>query len=214
MADEIIRTPHEAYPSNPNRTKTATIKGRNGEDATFRIKKGATLSDAKSFKEALDDAKSTIDPRKAWRVDNEHAVKDYLKDTLITTPYGSTVAVTRDGDIISVAKKAGDKASGSDLLKMAVANGGKKLDSFDGNHAFYAKNGFEAVSRTPFDERYAPTGWDKELDAPEAVVFYKYVGVGKVKNQTMSDVKKNIPSSEDYDTAMKIRDDAMKKNKV
>lgn len=73
------------------------------------------------------------------------------------TQGGSTVAVTPDGDIVGVCKKPDDNVSGSDLLKMAVANGGKKLDAFSKLFYFYTKNGFEPVSWTPFDKEYAPT---------------------------------------------------------
>lgn len=41
---------------------------------------------------------------------------------------------------------------------------------------FYIKNGFEPVSYTPFDEKYALEGWKKELDKPEPVIFYKHTG--------------------------------------
>lgn len=66
--------------------------------------------------------------------------------------------------------------TGHELLEEAVKAGGKKLDSFDGNFAFYLRNGFEPVSWTFFDENYTPKGWMKGRDRPEPVVFFKYTG--------------------------------------
>lgn len=63
--------------------------------------------------------------------------------------------------------------TGHELLEEAVKAGGKKLDSFDGNFAFYLRNGFEPVSWTAFDENYAPKGWEKGKNDPEPVIFFK-----------------------------------------
>ena len=122
----------------------------------------------------------------------------------------STFAITKDGDIISVAKPKSDKEiSGSELLQMAVRKGGRKLDSFDGNYDFYVKNGFEPVSWTRFDEEYAPEGWDKEKHKKENVIFFKYTG--KVTNETLDDFYDHVEESEDYDSAMKKRDESIKR---
>ena len=201
------------YSQKPHTDKTETVKGVKGDNISFRVQKNNPITAAREFKNTLAANKETIDADKRWRVDSTHRASDYKKDTLITTKAGSTVAVTRKGDIISVSRNPNDTARGADLLKIAVKNGGKKLDSFDGNHDFYAKNGFEAVSRTRFDEQYAPDGWVKGKHRKEDVVFYKYVGVGNVKNKTMSDVEKNIPYSADYDTAQAIRDNDLKKKR-
>ena len=57
-------------------------------------------------------------------------------------------------------RKSGDsETKGSDLLKKAVENGGDRLDTFGPVlFIFYIKNGFEPVSYTPFDEKYALEG--------------------------------------------------------
>ncbi len=93
--------------------------------------------------------KKTVDPSISWRV-TAHTVEElkewYPSATFHTTEGGSTVAVTKDGDIISVCKYKDDTCKGRDLLAMAVQNGGVKLDSYEGNHGFYDKCGFEPVS--------------------------------------------------------------------
>ena len=87
------------------------------------------------------------------------------------------IAVTRDGDIISVCSNSNDKTTrGRDLLEIAVQNGGKKLDAYSGLFGFYRKCGFEPVSYCEFDERFAPPDWTKGVDKPEPIIFWKYTG--------------------------------------
>lgn len=167
-----------------------------------------------SFKKALEEAKASQQEENAWRVDTDsHDGKDYVGAKVYVSEGGSTFALTKDGDIISVCKKIGDSTtSGHELLEKAVKAGGKKLDSFDGNFGFYLRNGFEPVSWTAFDENYAPKGWVKGRDKPEPVVFFKYTGK-KYGEQSKDfwEIKKaqfykKVKMSKDYDTAMSIRD--------
>lgn len=170
-------------------------------------------SDSKSFASAVGKARESCAEDKRWRVTahtQEELENDYPGAKLHVTKGGSTVAVTKDGDIISVCGAKGDKLRGSDLMQIAVENGGKKLDSFSGNHDFYTRNGFEPVSWTPFNETYAPDGWRKGVDKPEPVVFYKYKG-GKVNMPLDKFLKNTKPFEGDdgYDQAMKFRDSSM-----
>ena len=102
----------------------------------------------------------------------------------------------------SVAEKA---VSGRDLLAYAVKNGGKKLDAFSGLYGFYVKCGFEPVSWTPFDERYAPPGWDKNRDEPEPVIFWKYTGK-QTKYKNSDEFLNDVKPSKDYNEAKSLRD--------
>lgn len=86
-----------------------------------------------------------------------------------------------------------------------MKNGGKKLDAFSGLYGFYVKCGFEPVSWTPFDERYAPPGWDKNRDEPEPVIFWKYTGK-RSKYKTSVEFTKNVAQSESYEAARNMRD--------
>lgn len=174
-------------------------------------------------------AKASQDPRKAWRVDVHEKYKDddgNLQDDLTyndcknyATPGGSTVSVKPDGDIISVCKKMGDDIRATKLMEHAVANGGKKLDSFAGNWMFYRKCGFEPVSWTPFNKTYAPEGWQEGVDEEEPVVFFAYTGAKKKMSEEESDAEmtkwlsENAPFTGDsgYDEAMKARDAAISK---
>jgi len=161
------------------------------------------------FAKAIKEAKENVPVENAWRVD-AHSKEEYNNIKLFTTKGGSCVAIKPDGDIISVCKNRNDKdTKGSDLIRYAVDNGGVKLDSYDGNHVFYTKNGFEPVSYVSFNEEYAPKDWRKGIDQPEDIIFYKYTGN---KNMTeWKDVKKDIKRFDDYYEAMHFRDILLKK---
>lgn len=163
----------------------------------------------KRFHNKIKEAKASVKEDSRWRVD-VHEADDYTKDKLFVSEGGSTVAVTSDGDIISVCHKEGDKTRGSDLLKKAVENGGQKLDAYRGLFRFYAKNGFEPVSWCEFDENYAPEGWDKSRDEKEPVVFWKYTG--KIYEKSWEEFSSSVKASKDYEEAMNIRDSKMEKN--
>lgn len=170
-------------------------------------------SDAKTFADALAKARDSCPEDKKWRVTahtQEELEQDYPGVKMHVTKGGSTVAVTADGDIISVCRADGDPLRGKDLMRIATENGGKKLDSFSGNHEFYNKTGFEAVSRTTFNEKYAPDGWRKGIDKPEDVVAYQYVGhpSGKSVKQALADAKL-FTGETGYDDMIAYRDKMM-----
>lgn len=162
----------------------------------------------KEFIEALLSAKQSVAPKDSWRVSSPSAEEfdeEHPNARKYVTKGGSTIAITPDGDIVGVCKKRGDTVSGSELLAFAVENGGKKLDAFSGLYGFYSKCGFEPVSWTPFDEQYAPSGWEKERDEEEPVIFWKYTG-----NRTKLSAEEflnSVKPSESYDEAKQKRDD-------
>lgn len=168
---------------------------------------------AQEFHDAISSAKNSRDVKDRWRVD-VHDADEYNGDTLHVTKGGSTVAVTSDGDIISVCKMRGDTIKGAELMKMAVENGGVKLDSFGGNHNFYTSCGFEPVSWTPFNRDYAPEGWNPEIHKAEPVVFYRYTG--NTNQPSLEKFLDNTPpcaGNDGYDTARDIRDAAISKER-
>lgn len=55
---------------------------------------------------------------------------EYAGSKLHITAGGSTVAITADGDIISVCHHPDDTVRGKELIAMSVENGGAKLDSY------------------------------------------------------------------------------------
>lgn len=139
------------------------------------------------------------DPEAYWSV-SEVSAEDAAKGTIIDTADGSAL-VKPDGDIAGVFKKLASKAKGvaQDLLNKAVEAGGIKLDNFDGYLTKqYEKAGFRVVSRTPFNEQYAPEGWNKEKHGTPDVVAMVYD-----PNNELDIEEKTF---DDYDQAISYRD--------
>ena len=203
---------HKADPQHKSEPKASGSKESSPAPAVAPKSFGSAdaPSFAKSLKTAYDKMEETA-PEKAWRVtvhSRQELEEEYPGAKFHITDGGSTVAVTKDGDIISVCGNPGDKLRGKDLLKLAVENGGKKLDSYSGNHGFYVKCGFEAVSWCEFDEQYAPPGWVKGRDKPEPVIFYKYTGQSN-QSRNEQDIFNSIPASADYDAAQAARNQSI-----
>lgn len=149
-------------------------------------------------------------PRAAWRVTKDYEEEDYDEMKLFSSKGGSVFAVKQNGDIVSVCKNPGDIVRGKDLLEEAVKQGGKKLDTYDGNYIFYRKCGFEPVSWTKFEEQWAPEGWTKGRDKPEPIVFFKYTGnKTTLSAEQLNEEKKKFYKENkalEYEKAQRYRD--------
>ena len=169
-------------------------------------------ADTATFTVAVQAAKDSRPPEDAWRVtamSKEEFEQEHPGACCHITLGGSVVAVTKDGDIVSVCKAVDDNTTrGSQLLQMAVDAGGTKLDSYDGNHGFYASRGFEPVSWCKWDDNYAPEGWDASRDSREDIIFYKYTG-NNSSYLTAQSFKDAIPASKDYGEAYEKRDSSL-----
>lgn len=82
--------------------------------------------DSKQFEKDLTKARDTRPDQDKWRVDTH--TKEQLDERgckCYTSKGGSTVAVDKKGDIISVCKAKGDRSvTGADLMRHAVRMGG------------------------------------------------------------------------------------------
>lgn len=190
--------PRENLSAEERRLKELGIEGNEALSA----------SDDKVFHKTITEAKESNPPETRWCVD-VHTLEDYKNDKLFVSKGGSCVAIEPNGNIISVCRKQGDNIRGKDLLRKAIENGGDRLDAFGKRlYDFYTRNGFEPISWTPFNRDYAPEGWKEEYEE-QPVIFYKYTG--KTVNEPYEKFIKRVNSSKDYDMAMKIRDEEMKK---
>lgn len=75
----------------------------------------------------------------------------------------------KGNDIVSVFKhpESPHKNVGYHAVNEAIKQGGDRLDAFDTVlPSFYSNAGFKAVSRVPFNEEFAPEGWDYERMKP------------------------------------------------
>ena len=170
-----------------------------------------------TFAAKIAEAKQTQNKEDGWRVTTETAAEfenDHPGSAYFCTKGGSVAAVSPDGDIFGVCKslKDGD-SSGKYILANAVKAGGKKLDSYEGNHKFYCKCGFEPISWCKWDPDFAPDEWKtahaSNMADAEDIIFYAYTGkISKYK--TAQSFKAAVPASTDYGEAMAARDRFLK----
>lgn len=75
--------------------------------------------------------------------------------------YNIGYGIKSDGDIVSVFNNSNVRNIGKALIKSAIANGGTKLDHFDGYLSdLYEPLGFKEYERYKWDDQYAPKDWD------------------------------------------------------
>ena len=153
----------------------------------------------------------------------QHTVEEYGDMLLLTGDNGNVgVAVTPDGDIVSVFKNPESSAKGavSSILLTAIENGGIKLDNFDGwLSRMYAGHGFIPVSRCAFNREFAPSDWDYAKFKEPDIIFWMHNGesaetvASKIGNYPEYDFSK-IPLFPDYDSAMQYRDEQIERLKA
>lgn len=166
---------------------------------------GLNKVDLETFAEVFKETKEAsrkVNPD-TWRVSdvNIDEFREYHPDAdCYLTPGKSTVAITKDGDIVAVCKHPDDKYKGKEIIKMAVESGGTKLDSYDGNHTFYNKCGFEPVSWCKWDEQYKPHDWNESKNKREDIIFYRYAG-----EKPCASIKRISKTQQMYTLIMTVR---------
>ena len=122
-----------------------------------------TADSAQAFRDAIQTAKTAGNFGAAVHV---YEPAEYAGMRTFLTPDGKAgVAVKNDGDIVSVFKHPDSDAKrfAQSALALATQEGGNKLDAFDTVlPRLYSEAGFRAVARLPFNDKYAPPGWDRE----------------------------------------------------
>lgn len=136
--------------------------------------------------------------------------EDLASSRLFRTESGSGFAVKPDGDVVAVfASPSEPKGGAYAMLQAAVQAGGRKLDAFDTYLPdIYERVGFRPVARLPWNDDYAPPGWNKETFAeynngePDVVFFVhdpEYFGGAK-----------DVPVVSEYDQAVAFQDQALR----
>lgn len=129
-------------------------------------------ADNAAFSSALTAARDA-DTRNGWAVTPEPGAKlDQRGARSFLTGNGTSgFAITPDGDIIGVFS---NKAAGApfgmtqQILPLAVANGGVKLDCYGERLvSLYERNGFTPVARVKFDPDQANPGWTPDKGSPD-----------------------------------------------
>ena len=163
-------------------------------------KKVNSTEESQAYVDKLTEVKNN-DPETYWSVSIPE-VEDVENGTIITNEDGQAV-VGADGDIKAVYKNPDSEARrvSDTLLKEAIKAGGIKLDNFDIYLTkLYLENGFRIVSRLPFNEEFAPDGWNKAKHGTPDVVAMIYDPEGKL------DIEEKQFTNEQYDEAMAYRD--------
>jgi hypothetical protein len=138
------------------------------------------------------------------------SAEDLASSNLFRTESGSGFAIKPDGDIVAVFASPSEPKSGSySMLQAAVQAGGKKLDAFDTYLPYiYELVGFRPVARLPWNDEFAPPGWDKNAFSkysngePDVVFFVhdaEYFGGAT-----------DVPVVTNYDDAVRLQNEASK----
>lgn len=116
---------------------------------------------AQAFHRAISSAKSSKTDIGAQVTVYSEA--EYMNDRLFLSPDGKQGFALRGDDIISVFKhgKSKVKRVTVSMLQLAIEEGGRRLDCFDtALPHIYSLIGFRAVGRIPWNDEYAPPGWN------------------------------------------------------
>lgn len=117
---------------------------------------------AQSFHDAI--AQGKVHNTMGWCVD-VHDAADYENDICLLTEDGQAgIAITPDGDIVSLFSNGNGKGVANKLIPMTIAMGGRKADFYatpnradfnNGLQNLYARFGAKVVAQTPFNEQMA-----------------------------------------------------------
>lgn len=103
----------------------------------------------------------------------------------------SGFAIKSDGDIVSVFNSPESPRRGElgRMIPLALKNGGKKLDAFDGFlTSAYEKYGFVETGRDKWKDKFAPEGWDYEAFGRPDVVYMEFKKDGRTFRDFFSGV--------------------------
>ena len=156
-----------------------------------------------------------------------YPIEEYKNSRLFLTNDGKAgVAITKDGDIISVFSYAEGKNRVAQLLVNAVKEGGLSLDHYNTILTkFYSQFGFVPVAKVKFDRAEAPKTWDYDLykdfnNGEPDVIAMAYNGgdpntlserVGKFGN--VSEILKKTPYVDTWEQAKKLQQEFVNKAK-
>lgn len=132
-------------------------------------------SNAEDFFHAIGKAKKT---NQYGPFVEQHSLSDYANMQMFLTVDGQAgIAIEPDGNIVSVFNGGKEKKVSYTMLLVALANGGNKLDCFDGFLALhYAMFGFQPIARVKFNDKFAPDDWNYERDGRPDIIFWIHNG--------------------------------------
>ena len=172
-AKELGRTDSKDVKNGIEEIKQSILDVKSGK-AQPKVTGKQRKASPEKFVSELEKTKDS-DPTQYWSVDSV-SLSAAKKGKVISVD-GGYGFVSNDGDIKGVFKLPTSKAKGvaDNILQEAVNQGGTKLDNFDGYLTkIYERNGFRIAARIPFNEEFAPDGWNKEKHGTPDVVAMVY----------------------------------------
>lgn len=196
--------------------RTVRQEMNNNSVADFGLQR---TTDAEAFDKAI---KAAIKSQPIGACVDAHPIEE-LKEYKLFLSKSETagVAVKPDGDITAVFKDYNDKRKGAvnDLIITARENGGTKMDCFGISLVNkYESCGYVPVARIPFNEKYIDDPYllehrpdvyamMKNTDKIETVIEKN---AKRAYKKSMQQELDNLPTFEDYDEALKYRDELLK----
>lgn len=141
-----------------------------------------------------------------WMVDVHD---DYSHERcFLTEDMKSGIAVTADGDIVSLFSSAWSDHRMEKLIMIAIESGGVKCDCYGGGlQNLYARFGAVAAGRTPFNADYAPPDWNgKDRFDIVAMIFPKTAREAAKRFMKRTIKLEEIRLFDDYEEMLKYRD--------
>lgn len=219
-----------ANSTNSRRSETNKINRTSDDVLTSTLKydsSGVVVLDfcsPREFKKNFDSIKSSIPFSPC--VDS-HSEEELSRMCCLYTRGVGFVAIEKDGNICSVLKdkhSVVDSFSKTSMIN-ALRHGGVKLDCFAIGYKgslvdMYMNAGFIPVCRVKFNSEYAPEGWKSEWGTPDVVMMMhnldtadevckKYGSYGSYKDYLEKNGDSLVPYFDDYDEALKYRDDKL-----
>lgn len=113
---------------------------------------------------------------------------------LYVTDDGRAGFAIRDGDELVSVFAYPRMAAGDAIVEKAVREGAMRLDCYATPvlDRLYRRHGFHPVARIPWDDRYAPDGWDRSWN-----------GTPDVQVMAITDRPPLTPPETDYDTGVR-----------
>lgn len=140
-------------------------------------------TDRQRFSDALKQAKADnahgayVDAQSVNDLEEKGAKMIISEDSLAGVAVGTKGK--DEGNIFAVFKDKRSKAKKASvaLIIQALAQGGDKLDCYDGNlRSMYQAVGMIPVARVAFNENFAPPGWNMARDDHPDIVFWMHNG--------------------------------------
>lgn len=104
-----------------------------------------------------------------------YTAKELKNYRLFLNKEGVGYALSPEGDMVGVFNNSSIPGAGREAIVHGISNGAKTLDAIDGFlPKYYNQFGFVEEKRLPWDDKYAPKGWNYGKYGRPDIVFLRY----------------------------------------